>query len=214
MQAVAAMRRVPRRLFVLMLLAATGLAPAHALAAGAVAPPSNPLAGEQVGGGALKAIEAVRRRREHKAAIEQAGKSNLPASERAAEETTKAAQQHTTSTATAPATPGAGTATAPSTTAPATAGSVQAQIEALARGVKTPAKAAGARQHSSRLSGAAIALLILGGVLALAALAWAIVSFAVIEPHWLLALRHSLSEAGFRATAVWAEFADWVRLGH
>jgi len=34
------------------------------------------------------------------------------------------------------------------------------------------------------------------------------------EPHWLLSLRHAMAEAGFRASATWAEFSDWVRLGH
>ena len=34
------------------------------------------------------------------------------------------------------------------------------------------------------------------------------------EPRWWLSLRHALAEAGFRASATWAEFTDWLRLGH
>jgi hypothetical protein len=30
----------------------------------------------------------------------------------------------------------------------------------------------------------------------------------------MLSLRHAMAEAGFRASATWAEFSDWVRLGH
>ena len=69
-------------------------------------------------------------------------------------------------------------------------------------------------QKSSRLSGAVLALAILAGALALGALLWAVLRFAAIEPHWLLSLRHSLAEAGFRASSIWSEFADWARLGH
>jgi hypothetical protein len=38
--------------------------------------------------------------------------------------------------------------------------------------------------------------------------------FGAFEPHWLLSARHSLAEAGFRASATWAEFTDWIKLGH
>jgi hypothetical protein len=39
-------------------------------------------------------------------------------------------------------------------------------------------------------------------------------STRAFEPHWLLSLRHAMAEAGFRLSATWAEFSDWVRLGH
>jgi hypothetical protein len=56
---------------------------------------------------------------------------------------------------------------------------------------------------------AAIAALLL-----LACAAWAFARSRAYEPHWLLSLRHAMAEAGFRTSATWAEFSDWVRLGH
>jgi hypothetical protein len=67
--------------------------------------------------------------------------------------------------------------------------------------------------RSSGLSTPAIALAALGALLALACLAWAIARAQAYEPHWARSLRHSLAEGGFRASATWAEFSDWARLG-
>lgn len=69
-------------------------------------------------------------------------------------------------------------------------------------------------QHSSTLSTGAIAAAVVAAVLVLACLGWALARRRAFEPHWLLSLRHSMAEAGFRASATWAEFSDWVRLGH
>jgi hypothetical protein len=69
-------------------------------------------------------------------------------------------------------------------------------------------------QHSSTLSTAAIAAVVVAAVLVLACLGWALARRRAFEPHWLLSLRHAMAEAGFRASATWAEFSDWVRLGH
>ncbi|TMK25304.1 MAG: hypothetical protein E6G62_05745 [Actinobacteria bacterium] len=66
---------------------------------------------------------------------------------------------------------------------------------------------------SSSISAAAIALAALAALLALAAAAWAIARWQAYEPHWTVSLRHAMAEAGFRASATWAEFTDWVRLG-
>jgi hypothetical protein len=43
--------------------------------------------------------------------------------------------------------------------------------------------------------------------------AWALARVAAYEPRWTLSLRHSLAEAGHRASATWAELGDWIRLG-
>ena len=51
------------------------------------------------------------------------------------------------------------------------------------------------------------ALLILGCI------AWAIVRQRAVEPHWTISLRHAMAEAGFRASATWAEFTDWMKIG-
>ncbi len=69
-------------------------------------------------------------------------------------------------------------------------------------------------QHSGTLSTAAIVAVVLAAVLVLACIAWALARRRAFEPHWLLSLRHAMAEAGFRVSATWAEFADWVRLGH
>jgi hypothetical protein len=68
--------------------------------------------------------------------------------------------------------------------------------------------------HATHVSGEAIALAAVGAVIVLACLAWALARTLAFEPHWTLSLRHAVAEAGFRASATWAEFSDWARLGH
>jgi hypothetical protein len=58
-----------------------------------------------------------------------------------------------------------------------------------------------------------LALAIVGGLLGLAGLAWGIERWGAWEPGWLLASRHAVGEAGFRVSATWADFTDWVKLG-
>lgn len=58
-----------------------------------------------------------------------------------------------------------------------------------------------------------ILLAVLGGLVALGLLAWALVRWWAFEPRWLVGTRHACTEAGYRASATWAEFSDWVRLG-
>jgi hypothetical protein len=53
----------------------------------------------------------------------------------------------------------------------------------------------------------------LAALLVLGCLAWAFARSRAFEPHWLIALRHSAAEAGFRASATWSELLDWARLG-
>jgi hypothetical protein len=72
----------------------------------------------------------------------------------------------------------------------------------------TPAK------HSETLSTGAIVLAAVAALLVLTCLGWALARRRAFEPHWLLSLRHAMAEAGFRASATWAEFTDWARLGH
>jgi hypothetical protein len=72
-----------------------------------------------------------------------------------------------------------------------------------------------AHHHAaSGLSGGAIAAAALGALLLLGCAVWALARTRAFEPHWLLSLRHATAEAGFRASETWAEFTDWVRLGH
>jgi len=74
-----------------------------------------------------------------------------------------------------------------------------------------------ARAHSSGGSGhvstEAIVLAAIAALLLLACAAWAFARSRAYEPHWLVSMRHAMAEAGFRTSATWAEFTDWVRLG-
>jgi len=67
--------------------------------------------------------------------------------------------------------------------------------------------------HAGGLSTAGVVLVSLGAAVALGCLAWAAARTAALEPRWTLSLRHALAEAGFRASATWAELGDWMRLG-
>jgi hypothetical protein len=71
-----------------------------------------------------------------------------------------------------------------------------------------------ASHHATHVSGEAIALAAVGAAVVLACLAWALARTFAFEPRWTLSLRHAVAEAGFRASATWAEFSDWARLGH
>jgi O-antigen/teichoic acid export membrane protein len=66
---------------------------------------------------------------------------------------------------------------------------------------------------SGKLSGAAIVAAVIAAVIALGCLAWGFARMSAYEPRWTLSLRHAVAEAGFRASATWAEFSDWLRLG-
>ena len=79
--------------------------------------------------------------------------------------------------------------------------------------------AAPAAAHAQRLtpthglSSAGIALVVLAGAVLLLCVAWGISRMLTFEPRWTLSLRHAMAEASFRASATWAEFSDWARLG-
>jgi hypothetical protein len=67
--------------------------------------------------------------------------------------------------------------------------------------------------HTTTLSTGAILIAAVAALVALGCLAWAILRRRALEPQWLLSMRHAMAEAGFHASATWAEFTDWVRLG-
>jgi hypothetical protein len=69
------------------------------------------------------------------------------------------------------------------------------------------------RRASSSTSTAAIALAALAALVVLAAAVWAFARRRALEPRWSASMRHTMAEASFRASATWAEFTDWVRLG-
>lgn len=76
-----------------------------------------------------------------------------------------------------------------------------------------PAAAPAAATQPSDAPVPVLLLALLGGLLALGVLAWALARWWAFEPRWLLGTRHACTEAGYRASATWAEFSDWVRLG-
>jgi hypothetical protein len=56
-------------------------------------------------------------------------------------------------------------------------------------------------------------LAILGGLLALGALLFAVARWFAWEPAWSVRFRHAAGEAGWRASSTFAEFTDFVRFG-
>ena len=121
----------------------------------------------------------------------------------------------------------AGGAVAPTTTSAAAAAAAGAPSNATAAGAaSTPLFGAAqpttgshtvvrARPTSTgKLSNTAIAAAALAALIALICLAWGVARMLAFEPRWTLSLRHAMAEAGFRASATWAEFSDWVWLGH
>jgi hypothetical protein len=111
-----------------------------------------------------------------------------------------------------PASSRAGSATPNVTTTPPTLSRVPSTASQLLPG--RGARAAGTAHHGTRVSTLAIVVAALGALLLLACAAWALARRRALEPHWWLVLRHSVAEAGYRVSATWSEFADWVRLGH
>jgi hypothetical protein len=100
--------------------------------------------------------------------------------------------------------PGAAAKGLPTATGPRTALKSTSIVPTRTRARSKPA---------SKLSTAAIAVAAVAALLALGCAAWGLARRRAFEPHWLLSLRHSMAEAGFRMSATWAEFADWARLG-
>ncbi|HWC28144.1 MAG TPA: hypothetical protein VG474_16260 [Solirubrobacteraceae bacterium] len=58
-----------------------------------------------------------------------------------------------------------------------------------------------------------LALAILAGLLAIAALLVGLARWRGWEPLWADRFRHAAGEAGWRASSTWSEFADFVRFG-
>jgi hypothetical protein len=70
-----------------------------------------------------------------------------------------------------------------------------------------------AAPKSTRLSTLALALAVLGALLALGCIVWVLSRWLALEPRWTISLMHSLREASYRGSATWAEFSDWARIG-
>lgn len=125
--------------------------------------------------------------------------------------------------ATTPADPAATTAApapaAPTPAAPAdpaagaTPGPPAAEQPAAGVTEQPIAEAAKEDRGSTALPAALVALMVLGVVLAIGLLAWAVARWLALDPRWMRRWRHAGREAAYRASGVWTDFADWVRLG-
>jgi hypothetical protein len=73
---------------------------------------------------------------------------------------------------------------------------------------------AAAAHSAGGLSTGAIVIAAVAAVVVLCCLSWGLARRRAYEPEWWLVMRHAVAEAGFRASATWAEFTDWLRLGH
>jgi hypothetical protein len=100
----------------------------------------------------------------------------------------------------------ASTAAAASTTAPA---STAAPASSTATGVSSQTSGKG----SDPSTGALVLLAFIGLLLLLAAISFGAARWWAWEPRGLARWRHATAEAGWRTSAAWAEFRDWVRLG-
>jgi hypothetical protein len=58
-----------------------------------------------------------------------------------------------------------------------------------------------------------VLLIVVGALLLAAGVTWAVARWWAYEAPWVLRARHAADEAGWRTSAAWAEFKDWLRLG-
>ena len=114
-----------------------------------------------------------------------------------------------------------GATTAQPTAPPATPGQAQEPPKPVAEAAPAPAistdnsiaLAARTGDVSTDAPFPLLLLAILGGLLALGALMFAVARWFAWEPAWSVRFRHAAGEAGWRASSTFAEFTDFVRLG-
>jgi hypothetical protein len=109
-----------------------------------------------------------------------------------------------TPTTAAPAPPGATVTPGPQ---PEPTAAAAASDQAIARSARL------VRDSNAGTPAPIVALGLLGALLALGGLVYALVHWFAWDPRWGRSARHALGEAGWRAGNTWSEFADWVRLG-
>jgi cobalamin biosynthesis Mg chelatase CobN len=140
------------------------------------------------------------------------------AEEKAANTTTAAAGATTGTTGTgttATGTTGTGAATQPPATTTIAPNATTTAATPAPAPAPAPAAAATATAPKSTSShkGARLALIVVAALLLMLLALWAFARWWAWEPHWLARWRHATAEAGWRASAAWAEFTDWLRLG-
>jgi hypothetical protein len=67
--------------------------------------------------------------------------------------------------------------------------------------------------HDTSSSAPLILLAAAGVVMVLGGLIWAAGRWWAYDAPWLSRARHAAAEAGWRTSAAWADFRDWLRLG-
>jgi hypothetical protein len=107
--------------------------------------------------------------------------------------------------AAAPGAPGASAAT------PAPAPDLEPAKAATDRAISRTA--ASARGSDAGPPAPVVALAVLAALLGLGGLGYGLARWLAWDPAWARGARHAMGEAGWRASASWAEFADWLRLG-
>jgi hypothetical protein len=100
---------------------------------------------------------------------------------------------------------------APAGTTPAPAGTPQPAPEVSDDAIRAAAETNG--KGADKAPGPIILLAVVGGLLLVAAAWWALARWWAWEPAWMVRARHATGEAGWRTSAAWAEFRDWLRLG-
>jgi hypothetical protein len=104
---------------------------------------------------------------------------------------------------------GAQTTAAPASAAAPASTAAPATASTTAPGVSTQTSG----KASDPSTGAVVLLAVIGLVLLVAAGAFGAARWWAWEPRCLVRWRHATAEAGWRTSAAWAEFRDWVRLG-
>jgi hypothetical protein len=137
----------------------------------------------------------------------------------ACSKTAAAAPATSTPAGSPPASPTATTGVPPGTT-PAAPGASAPAPQPAPTSKPAPAVADNAilaasksRSSDAGIPAPLVALAVIGALMALAALLYALARWWAWEPRWLVRWRHAGAEAGWRASGSWAEFMDWVRLG-
>jgi hypothetical protein len=73
--------------------------------------------------------------------------------------------------------------------------------------------ASNTQDNGSDLPAPLVALALVALLAALAAALVAAARWFAVDPPWMQRSRHATAEAGWRTSAAWAEFTDWLRLG-
>jgi hypothetical protein len=106
--------------------------------------------------------------------------------------------------------PGEPTASAPaSTTTPPATSATPPATSATPASAATSGPASGSSDHKTAI----LLLAVIGALLLAVAALWGAARWWAYDPPWVDRTRHATAEAGWRTSAAYAEFKDWLRLG-